>query len=341
VSGFDIKPLALSGGDPTGIGLEIALKAWVQRRALNLPPFFLIADPQHLTKRAVALGLHIPFVVRDQAMDHRLFDENLIIEPLRNVQPPCQPGHPSSCQASGIIEAIEHGAMLTMAGQASALVTCPIAKKVLYEADFAFPGHTEFLSYLAEKTTGKIFKPVMMLAGSELRTVPITIHIALAEVPKQLTRQLIVETAQIVVADLRTKFGISQPRLAVAGLNPHAGEAGTMGQEDETIVRPAIRQLQEMGLDIVGPLPADTMFHAAARRNYDVALCMYHDQALIPVKTIGFETSVNITLGLPFIRTSPDHGTAFDIAAQFIASPDSLIAALNMAAQMARNHHGA
>jgi len=329
--------LVLTCGDPAGIGLEIALKAWRRRRESHLPPFFLITEPQWLRDRAALLEMDVPLIIRKNAFALDDFDEALVIEPLRQPQPACRIGEPSSAAASGVIEAIECAVAHVLAGRASGLVTCPIAKKPLYEAGFAFPGHTEFLGHLAEAATGQKIKPVMMLAGDELRTVPITIHIALRQVPKQLTSDLIVETALITARDLQDKFGLMRPRLAVAGLNPHAGEGGTMGGEDETIVRPAVQHLRRLGLDVTGPLPADTMFHAAARARYDVALCMYHDQALIPVKTLGFDKSVNVTLGLPFIRTSPDHGTAFDIAAQGIASSDSLIAAMKLAAQMAQH----
>ena len=214
-------------------------------------------------------------------------------------------------------------------------MTCPIAKKPLYDAGFRFPGHTEFLGHLAELATGRPARPVMMLAGPDLRAVPVTIHIALAEVPRRLTTALIVETAAITAADLADKFGIHKPRLAVAGLNPHAGEGGAMGTEDEAVVRPAVEELQRRGIDARGPLPADTLFHPRARATYDAAICMYHDQALIPAKALAFDESVNVTLGLPFIRTSPDHGTAFDIAGKGIARPDSLIAALKLARAMA------
>jgi len=337
VTSFATQLLAVTGGDPAGIGLEIVLKSWMRRHELDLPPFFLVADPEQVRGRAAFLGLSIPFIIRDQSMDGRIFDKNLVLEPCYTTHTDCQPGQPSTTHASGIIAAIERAVRLVMQREAGALVTCPIAKKTLYEAGFPFPGHTEFLSHLAEKATGKTFKPVMMLTNDQLRTVPITIHIALAEVAKQLTGDMIIATARIVADDLRVKFGLNKPRLVVAGLNPHAGEGGTMGQEDEMIVRPAVQQLQQMGLDVIGPLPADTLFHETARKKYDVALCMYHDQALIPVKTIGFDSSVNVTLGLPFIRTSPDHGTAFDIAAKAIASPDSLIAAMRLAAQLMEN----
>jgi 4-hydroxythreonine-4-phosphate dehydrogenase len=217
------------------------------------------------------------------------------------------------------------------------VVTCPIAKKTLYEAGFAFPGHTEFLAALAEKATGEKALPVMMLAGPELRTVPVTIHIPLAEVAERLTGEAIFATGRIVAKALAERFGIARPRLAVAGLNPHAGEAGAIGREDEEVVRPAVEALRAEGIEAFGPLPADTMFHPRARAGYDAALCMYHDQALIPAKMIGFDEAVNVTLGLPFIRTSPDHGTAFDIAGTGKARPDSLIAALKLAHDMAGN----
>jgi len=330
----DIQPIALTCGDPAGIGLEIALKAWIRRQQDDIPPFFLIADPQWVGARAYQLHLPVPLLIRDNVFDVDNFNQALVIEPFHSGIN-CYPGQTSSAYAGSVIEAIERAVSHTIAGRSSALVTCPIAKKPLYDAGFSFPGHTEFLAYLAERATGKEIHPVMMLAGRQLRTVPVTIHIAISEVPQQLTGDLIIKTACIVAQDLQNRFGLARPRLAIAGLNPHAGENGAMGQEDERVVRPAVQHLRAMGLDVVGPLAADTMFHAQARKNYDVALCMYHDQALIPVKTIEFDTSVNVTLGLPFIRTSPDHGTAFDIAAQAIASPDSLIAALQMAAHMA------
>ena len=225
---------------------------------------------------------------------------------------------------------------LTMAGRTAAVVTNPIAKAVLYDAGFGFPGHTEFLADLAAKATGEeALLPVMLLAGPKLRAVPVTIHIPLKDVPEALTEDLIVETAVITERDLRQRFGITRPRLAIAGLNPHAGEGGALGLEDDAVVRPAVERLKATGIAAVGPLPADTMFHEAARATYDVALCMYHDQALIPAKALGFDDSVNATLGLPFIRTSPDHGTAFAIAGKGIAKPDSLLAALRLAQELA------
>jgi len=245
------------------------------------------------------------------------------------------PGRPDPANAAGTVEAIERAVADCLAGHAAAVVTCPIAKKPLYDAGFGFPGHTEYLAHLASLHSGVEVTPVMLLAGPELRTVPVTIHIALAEVPKALTTELIVTTGRITAADLASRFGIAKPRLAIAGLNPHAGEGGAMGSEDERIIGPAIDILRALGIDAFGPLPADTLFHARARAGYDVAICMYHDQALIPAKALAFDEAVNVTLGLPFIRTSPDHGTAFDIAGQGVARADSLIAALKLASKLA------
>ena len=213
-------------------------------------------------------------------------------------------------------------------------MTNPVAKNVLYRSGFAEPGHTEFLAKLAQEATGKAMRPVMMLWSPELAVVPVTIHLPLRDVATQLTSELIVETGRIAARDLTRRFGISRPRLAIAGLNPHAGEEGALGAEDAAIVAPAVKRLQNEGVDAVGPVPADTMFHARARAAYDVALCMYHDQALIPIKTLAFDHAVNVTLGLPFVRTSPDHGTAFDIAGTGTADPSSLVAALTLAARL-------
>ena len=222
-----------------------------------------------------------------------------------------------------------------LAGRAAAVVTNPIAKNVLYQSGFAEPGHTEFLAKLAEEATGTPFQPVMMLWSPELAVVPVTIHLPLREVVARLTADLVATTGRIVARDLTTRFGVQRPRIVVAGLNPHAGEEGALGAEDASIVAPAVRELQAEGINAVGPLPADTLFHERARAGYDVALCMYHDQALIPIKTLAFDHAVNVTLGLPFARTSPDHGTAFDIAGTGKADPSSLLAALSLAARLA------
>ncbi|WP_455482409.1 4-hydroxythreonine-4-phosphate dehydrogenase PdxA [Bartonella sp. B35(2025)] len=328
--------LVVSGGDPAGIGPEIAIKAWSLRTIRQIPPFALLADPNVIRSRAnfLQIDVEIESVFTDNLVKN--FQIALPVIPLKNRQSD-QLGISLPNNVAGIIESIERGVQLIQSGHACALITCPIAKKSLYDSGFKFPGHTEFLAHLAHQTSNKCYHPVMMLSGPRLKTVPITVHIPFNEVPSHLTRHLIIQTALIIENDLKTRFRIISPRLAVAGLNPHAGEEGTIGKEDIKIIAPAIEYLKNKGLNIVGPLPSDTMFHERARKTYDVALCMYHDQALIPVKTLDFDTTINITLGLPFIRTSPDHGTAFDIADKGIASPESFIAALRFANQLAEN----
>lgn len=328
--------LAVSCGDPSGIGPEIAISAWILRKELRLPPFFLLADADLIAARAGRIGKNCPLEIASPENAARIFTDALPVISLKNLQTD-QPGMPLAQNAAGTIEAIEQAVALTLSNRASAVVTCPIAKKPLYEAGFTFPGHTEFLAHLAGQHLGHAVTPVMMLAGPLLRAVPVTIHIALAQVPAVLDTRTILDVCRITAAALKNEFGIAKPRLAIAGLNPHAGEGGSMGMEDETIVRPAVEALRAEGIDARGPLPADTMFHAAARATYDAAICMYHDQALIPAKTLGFDDSVNVTLGLPFVRTSPDHGTAFDIAGAGKAKPDSFIAALCLAHELAAN----
>ncbi len=339
-SGDEPGPLALTSGDPSGIGPEIAIFAWQDRGRTGLAPFILLGDPNLVAARARRLGLDIPLaeVGFDDAGDR--FDTALPIFPL-NHRMVDAPGTPLAANAPGIIESIDRAVAAVLAGQASAVVTCPIAKKPLYEAGFRFPGHTEYLAHLAEAATGRPVRPVMMLAGPQLRAVPATIHVPLAAVPGLVTQDLIVETARIMAHDLRHRFGIAEPRIAVAGLNPHAGEGGALGQEDDAVIRPAVARLVADGIAAFGPLPADTMFHDRARATYDAALCMYHDQALIPAKALAFDQTVNVTLGLPFIRTSPDHGTAFDIAGEGVAKPDSLVAALHLAGQLAAHEAAA
>ncbi|TPM39701.1 4-hydroxythreonine-4-phosphate dehydrogenase PdxA [Mesorhizobium sp. B2-3-4] len=329
-----VTALALSVGDPSGIGPEIAIAAFLARQAVGLPAFYLLADPALIAARARHLGVSLPVEEVEPAQAMAVFGRALPIVPLaaRSID---SPGRPEPANAAGTVEAIDRAVAACLAGEAVAVVTCPIAKKPLYDAGFRFPGHTEYLAHLAARHSGVEAMPVMMLAGPDLRTVPVTIHIALAEVPKALTAELIVATGRITAADLVRRFGIAAPRLAIAGLNPHAGEGGSMGTEDERIVSPAVDILRAEGIDAVGPLPADTLFHARARAGYDAALCMYHDQALIPAKALAFDEAVNVTLGLPFIRTSPDHGTAFDIAGKGVARPDSLIAALKLARSLA------
>jgi 4-hydroxythreonine-4-phosphate dehydrogenase len=326
--------LAVSSGDPSGIGPDIAMSAWLRREEMHLAAFFLLADPDLIASRAARLGLDVPLEITTPELAAGAFDRALPIVPLKSRQSD-QPGMPLVDNAAGTIEAIEQAAGLTLSGRSRGMVTCPIAKKPLYEAGFDFPGHTEFLAHLASRHLGYEVVPVMMLAGPLLRAVPVTIHIALSKVPAVLDTAKILTVSRITALALMNQFGIANPRLAIAGLNPHAGEGGSMGVEDERIVRPAVETLRAEGIDARGPLPADTMFHAAARATYDAAICMYHDQALIPVKTLGFDDSVNVTLGLPFVRTSPDHGTAFDIAGTGKAKPDSLIAALRLADELA------
>jgi 4-hydroxythreonine-4-phosphate dehydrogenase len=308
-------PVLLTCGDPAGIGPEIAAKAWAAGER-----FVWIGDPRHLPAgtawRAVAEG--------EAAGDGAL----AVLR--QDFAADAVPGQPVAANAAGVIAAIERAVRLVMAGKGSAICTAPINKKALKDgAGFAFPGHTEFLAHLAG--VGRV---VMMLACPGLRVVPATIHIPLSEVPKALTEALLDETIRITFAGLIRDFGIAAPRIAVAGLNPHAGEGGAMGWEDERMIRPLIARLKAEGLDVTGPWPADTMFHAGARKGYDAAVCAYHDQALIPIKTIDFAGGVNVTLGLPFVRTSPDHGTAYDIAGRGVADPSSLIAALAMAREM-------
>jgi 4-hydroxythreonine-4-phosphate dehydrogenase len=326
--------LALSVGDPAGIGPDIALAAFSARKLLKLYPFILIADPAQIAARARLLGISVQIEECDANSAGAVFSNALPIFPLNNRHVE-NPGMPLPVNAAATIEAIDKAVSLTIAGQTSAVVTCPIAKKPLYDAGFRFPGHTEYLAHLSADGANAAPLPVMMLAGPQLRTIPVTIHIPLKDVPSALTTELIFKTGEIAARDLQSRFGIENPRLAIAGLNPHAGEGGALGGEDDAVIRPAVDHLRAKGINAFGPLPADTMFHAAARETYDVALCMYHDQALIPAKALGFDDAVNVTLGLPFIRTSPDHGTAFGIAGTGKARPDSLIAALRMAASMA------
>jgi 4-hydroxythreonine-4-phosphate dehydrogenase len=328
-------PLALTMGDPAGIGPDITLALWSARKTLSLPPFLFIGDAQVLRDRAAALGLPVTTTVAEPETANAVFPDAIPVL-ASECSVPVSAGVPDSGNAAAVTGAIEKAVALTMAGRTAAVVTNPIAKAVLYDAGFNFPGHTEFLADLAAKAMGQAsLLPVMLLAGPKLRAVPVTIHIPLKDVPAALTEDLVVETATITDRDLRERFGIARPRLALAGLNPHAGEGGALGLEDDAVVRPAIERLKAAGVDAVGPLPADTMFHDAARATYDVALCMYHDQALIPAKALGFDDSVNATLGLPFIRTSPDHGTAFALAGKGVARPDSLLAALRLAHELA------
>ncbi|MFY9293242.1 MAG: 4-hydroxythreonine-4-phosphate dehydrogenase PdxA [Methylorubrum rhodinum] len=333
------RPLALTLGDPSGIGPELALSAWRLRAERGVPPFQFIGDPDFLERTAHRLGLFVPVaeVEPDDAVE--VFSKALPVLPLPSgATVEATPGAPDSANAGAIVESITTAVGLVRTGRASAVVTNPIAKFVLTKVGFAHPGHTEFLAALAASPGREPPLPVMLLWSEMLSVVPVTIHVALRRVPDLLTQALVERTARIVEADLRTRFGYEKPRLVLSGLNPHAGEAGTMGTEDRDVLAPAVAALRSEGIDIRGPLPADTLFHERARATYDVALCPTHDQALIPIKTLAFDEGVNVTLGLPFVRTSPDHGTAFDIAGQGVARPDSLIAALKLARRLASSN---
>ena len=316
-------PIALTCGDPAGVGPELSVKAW-QKLGTQLA-FFWIGDPRHLP----AGSAHI--LIDDPSEAPRATRQGLPV--LAHPFPePAAPGRPDPRNAQAIIDSISRAVHLVQSGVASALCTAPINKKALQDgAGFRHPGHTEYLAALAG-----VDRVVMMLACDVLRVVPTTIHIPLQDVVKMLTTELLRDTLRITEAELKSKFGVTKPRLAVAGLNPHAGEGGKMGLQERDLIAPVLESLRAEGMLIDGPLSADTMFHTQARQNYDAAICMYHDQALIPIKTLDFDHGVNVTLGLPFIRTSPDHGTAFDIAGRGIARPSSLIKALEMAAKMVR-----
>ncbi|WP_457798506.1 4-hydroxythreonine-4-phosphate dehydrogenase PdxA [Methylocystis sp. S23] len=325
--------LALTQGDPSGVGPELTLKAFLAREAAALPAFFVLADPAQLASVARALSLDVDIEETTPAEAANVFARALPVVPLGHAVRG-EAGRPDPADAAATLRSIERAVDWVMKGAARAVVTNPIAKSVLYAAGFSHPGHTEFLGELARRHYGVDCRPAMMIWAEELAVVPITIHIPLAEAPKRLTRELIVETGEIVARDLRARFGVADPRLAFSGLNPHAGEGGALGREEIDTIIPAIEELRARGVDARGPFPADTMFHAAARKNYDAALCPTHDQALIPIKTLAFDRGVNVTLGLPFVRTSPDHGTAFDIAGKGVANATSLIEAIKLAGRM-------
>jgi 4-hydroxythreonine-4-phosphate dehydrogenase len=327
------NPLALTLGEPAGIGPDIALAAWLRRHEQKLPPFYLLGNPDFIAARARTLDLDVRLAVVSPAEAPATFADALPVVAC-GPDTTARPGHPDASSAGAAIASIRQAVADVQAGRAAGVVTNPIAKSVLYRAGFNHPGHTEFLAELATRD-GRTPMPVMMLWSPALAVVPVTIHVSLRDAIAQLSSEMIVATARIVVADLKSRFGIARPRLAISGLNPHAGEDGSIGDEERTIIAPAIAALRNAGIEVRGPLPADTMFHPAARATYDCAICMYHDQALIPIKTVAFDDAVNVTLGLPFIRTSPDHGTAFDIAGSGRANPSSLIAALHLAARMA------
>jgi 4-hydroxythreonine-4-phosphate dehydrogenase len=330
------RALALTMGDPAGVGLDVTLLAWRDRAAIGLPPFALYADPDAVAKRARALAIPVKLAVsEDVSTAAGAFADRLPVRPIA-LGAPVVAGRTDGANAGAIIAAIEVAVADVAAGRAGAVTTNPLAKSTLLRAGFAHPGHTEFLAELAGRhRPGHTWVPVMMLAADILRVVPMTVHVPLARVPALLTAERLAETVRITAAALAADFGIANPRVAVSGFNPHAGEDGTIGREEVEVISPTIAALQAEGLAVTGPHSADSLFHAEARRHYDAAVAMYHDQALIPIKTLAFDTAVNVTLGLPFVRTSPDHGTAFSIAGTGTASPTSLIAALKLAAALA------
>lgn len=326
-----LRPLALSLGDPAGIGPEVIALAWSRRDELGLPPFFVVGGSQILEEAAKSRGLEIPCCLVERADDARdAFAECLPV--LGKEDASYAPGVFDDAGAALALHSLAEATRAALTGEAAAVVTAPVAKSQLARVGFEFPGQTEFLAQVCGLAPDD---GVMMLAGPSLRTVPITVHIRLADVPRVLSTDLIVHKAKITAAALTRDFGLKNPRLAIAGLNPHAGEDGKFGSEESEMIEPAIAALAEDGIDVVGPVPGDALFTPRARKSYDAALCMYHDQALIPLKALEFDEGVNVTLGLPIIRTSPDHGTAFDIAGKGIADPGAMVAAIRMAGQCA------
>lgn len=336
-----MTPIAVTIGEPSGIGPEVTLKAWNKRSENNLNPFFVIGSATILQKQAEDLGLNVPIsVITSPHQAAPLFEKSLpVIDFAYEVD--FKFGLPKTETAPMVLDAIDKAVEFVINGRASAMVTSPIHKSSLYSAGFNSPGHTEYLASLSKKYTGKDYHPVMMLASDELCVVPVTIHVALSKVPEILNQKLLIRSIETVYDALKEKFDIPFPRIAVAGLNPHAGEDNSMGTEDSDIIAPVIEIFKKKNIHIFGPMSADTMFHKSARAKYDVAICMYHDQALIPIKTIDFDAGVNLTLGLPIVRTSPDHGTAFDIAGQGLANPTSMINSLQLADKLSRTNSAA
>jgi 4-hydroxythreonine-4-phosphate dehydrogenase len=331
----NLPPIALTPGEPAGIAPEIAAQAWMALAGQIDFCFFLIGDAVQYQARAQAAGFAVEAaVIAEPGAAHDAFARGLPVLD-RKLTRPSHAGQLDPANAPAVIAAIDEAVALALMAQASAIVTCPIQKETLYGAGFKFQGHTDYLGSLA-RNHGHAAHDVMMLVAGDLKAVPLTVHIPLADVPEAITQQEIITQTKIIVRDLTRYFGVKNPRIAVTGLNPHAGENGAMGLEEKQTIIPALDALRAEGLNVAGPLPADTAFHVEARRGYDAILCMYHDQALIPAKTIDFHGGVNVTLGLPFIRTSPDHGTALGIAGKGVANPTSLITALKLAHQMAR-----
>ena len=328
--------LAVTMGEPAGIGGELVLKAWLERHRLGVMPFVALDDPRRLSALAAHLGVSVPVVVVDAPAAAALcFDSALPVLPVPGVTP-VRPGCADAANGKAVLASIDKAVELALSGAVSAVVTNPIHKQTLYRAGFSYPGHTEYLGALVG-----VAAPVMLLEGGGLRVVPVTCHLSVREAVARLSVAAIVHAARVTARALAGDFGVVRPRLVVSGLNPHAGEGGSLGDEEIGIIAPAVAALRAEGLEVSGPHAADTLFHAAARERYDAALCMLHDQALIPLKTLAFDSGVNITLGLPFIRTSPDHGTAFDLAGTGRADAGSLIAALATAARLAGHRNAA
>ena len=322
-------------GDPAGIGGELTLRAWQALRTKPLS-FLALDDPRRLADIGRRIGSDVPIRETDATGAAAVFADALPVLPI-SLGSPAEPGRPDKANAAAVIQSIERAVALAQSGVVGGVVTNPINKAALYDAGFAYPGHTEVLAAL----TGVLGNEIMMLASPQLRVVPVTIHVSLRQALASLTTERILAVARTTHAALRRDFGLAQPRLAVAGLNPHAGEQGALGGEERTIIGPALAALRAEGIDVTGPWPPDTMFTATARASYDAAICMYHDQALIPLKTLDMDHGVNVTLGLPIVRTSPDHGTAYDISGKGIADPVSLIAAIELAATLAERRASA
>ncbi|MGV3651730.1 MAG: 4-hydroxythreonine-4-phosphate dehydrogenase PdxA [Devosia sp.] len=323
------KPLAISMGEPAGIGPDLILRLYAERQQHGLPAFIVYGHLDFLKARAQRLGFDIALIATGPEAAAETFPNALPVADIAGLVPD-KPGDSTPLSANVVVEAISQATFATLRGSCRGVVTAPIQKSVLYTAGFRHPGHTEFLAALCWPDQPQR-QSVMMLAHDELRVVPLTVHVPLLSVPGLVTAELIGATCRTVAHDLRTRFGIETPRLAITGLNPHAGEDGTMGTEEQRIIGPAIVNLQREGLDVSGPLPADTLFHLPRWRQFDAVIAMYHDQALIPIKTVAFDAAVNITLGLPIVRTSPDHGTAFDLAGTGKGSSASMLAAIRMA----------
>lgn len=332
-----MKPLVITMGEPAGVGGELTIAAWTKRQEMGLPVFFALDCPKRLN--AINPDLPIKEITSPEDVAD-VFDHALPVLPIKLSEEP-KTGELNSTNAKAVIESIERGVHFCLEGQAAGIVTNPIHKAALYDAGFNHPGHTEFIGDLCGEATGENAVPVMMLAAKDLRVVPLTVHIPLKDVPTAINPEMLKKTAAIINQSMQKDFKIASPRIAVAGLNPHAGEDGKIGIEDRDVVTPTIRSLHESGMDISGPYPADTMFHEEARTGYDIAIGMYHDQALIPLKTLDFHGGVNVTIGLPIVRTSPDHGTALDIAGKGVARADSFINAVKMAEEIANNRAGA